>query len=130
MLKKLTTSCFFVRAGIPSAKPVDAREKEGEDGQGKGKKKKKNKKKDDKSQGTGIMVDDLMSALEESSTVARRKTPLNQTAPRRLRNAQRAKMEVAEAAQFKSVFGMSAFQSNPMDSIAQHIKNTVALSQI
>lgn len=123
---------FCVCAGIPSAKPVDAREKEGEDGQGKGKNKKRNnKKKDNKDQGIKIVVDDLMSALEEeSSTVGRRKTALNQVAPRRFRNAQRAKMEVAEAAQFKSVFGMSAFQANPMESIAQHIKNTVALSQI
>ena len=77
------------------------------------------------------MVADLMDALEESSSaVKQRKTPLNQCAPKRFRNSQRARMEVAEAAQFKSVFNMSAFQANPMESIAQHIKNTVALSQI
>jgi len=75
-------------------------------------------------------MDELMDALNaDSARGTGKQTALNRTAPKHFDRSKRVKMEAAEAAQFKSVFQMNAFQANPMDSIAQHIKNTVALSK-
>ena len=105
--------------GIPTTKPIESK-----------KAKKEKAKKKEKEKGR-IVVDDLMKALDESTASSSRKqTALSKTAPKHFDRTKRAKMEVAETAQFKNVFSMNAFQANPMDSIAQHIKNTVALSKM
>ena len=107
--------------GIPSSKPIERKKQNNA--------KKENKSK--KSKSSGIAMNDLLSALEEdiSAPTSRKQTSLNKSAPKHFNEVKRKKMEAAEAAQFKSVFEWNAFQSNPLDSIAQHIKNTVALTK-
>ena len=110
----------FVLLGIPLTRASDGKKKQ-----------RKAERKKKKSSGTPIVMDELMQALnEDSATSTRKQTSLNKTAPKHFDRSKRAKMEAAEAAQFKSVFQMNAFQANPMDSIAQHIKNTVALGKM
>ena len=111
-------SCICLCTGIPSSKPTEKKK------QSESKKNKKAKK------SKGIVVDELMAALKEDSAPKSKKTALNKVAPKHFNRAKRAKMEADEAAQFKNVFELNAFQSNPLDSIAQHIKNTVALAKL
>ena len=111
--------CSHMHIGIPTSKPIERKKKTSD----------KKSKKAKKPKGSGIVVDDLMAALQQDSdTKSHAKTSLNRAAPKHFNGTRRAKMEAAEAEQFKNVFQLSAFQSNPLDSIAQHIKNTVALT--
>ena len=109
---------MFVLIGIPLTHATDSKKQ----------KKAAQKKKNKKNTGAPIVMDELMQALSADSATSQQ-TSLSKAAPKHFNRAKRVKMEAAEAAQFKNVFQMNAFQANPMDSIAQHIKNTVALAK-
>ena len=48
---------------------------------------------------------------------------------RLMKKAARVRMEAAESAQMRSVLALGQFQANPMDTIAQHLKNTIAATR-
>ena len=74
---------------------------------------------------TRIRVGDLISALNDNDVQNITTNPLNTRNPKHFTGKVKEEMARSEGDQFRAVWGMQSFRENPLDTISQHIKNTI-----
>ena len=79
---------------------------------------------------TRIRVGDLISALNDSDVQKIQTNPLNTKNPKHFTGRVKDNMVRSEGDQFRAVWGMPSFRSNPLDAISQHIQNTIKAGHI